>query len=161
MDNKYDEYVLLSAKYCELLFSAAQEFFAANVIIEKIIADQMNPAPCLISDTSEHFSKSLSACAGAIKYLEYYRKAHEGYPSQLVEVNFNKQRERLELFIEKTKVSQKTISNLIDTLDLQQGIWDNFSITDAISSGATLISEAVLWQCSFAKDAHESHSEGR
>lgn len=155
MDSKYNEYVVLSAKYCELLFASAREFFAANVVIESVIADRLSPASDLCHAATVALGKCSSYAFGAGEYLKYYKVAHQKHPGGLLEIDFSEQEARLNDVVSIAQNASHMIKEIELSADLQQAIWDDESITEAITGCAKLISQAILWQCGFAEKAHD------
>ncbi|MGJ9530363.1 hypothetical protein, partial [Actinotignum sp. GS-2025a] len=125
MSDPYVEYVGLSARYCELLFASAREFFDANVNIEAVIADMESPNPVKMERAASGFTACASHARGALNYIEKYQYVHENYPRKLIQVDFLDQVERLKDIVKHSEKAASFAAAIKDSADVQDSIWKN------------------------------------
>ncbi|WP_418968850.1 hypothetical protein [Alloscardovia omnicolens] len=76
-------------------------------------------------------------------------------PEQL-DVDFSYQEELLKSVVNSLSRIVDLLVSVTDFKNLQNQIWENDAFTDEFTKAAQAISQAILWQCNFARTANLS-----
>lgn len=156
MDNSedYSTYVRASAQYCRDLFSSAERYFAANVLVEEVIAGDGGASGVCRDRVSTAFSDSASHGIDAVQSLQSFIDLHNGYPGQEVSVQGDEQAERLRRIATCGERLASMTSTFIVDADLQEQIWADAEYTRLFTDMADLICQSVGWQRTLAFETH-------
>ncbi|ADP38100.1 Uncharacterised protein [Gardnerella vaginalis] len=157
-EEMFDEYVKSSAAYCASLFEATEYFFKANAALEATIVSTNTAKTSTIHSIQEYFETCKISLIKTIDLLRTFQEIHTTIPGEQVEVDFAQQY----FYIKKTLSCVEQIIQLFSTVrddkNLQQQIWDNDDFTTYFTTSADSISQAIIWQCNFAKRANLDES---
>lgn len=154
MDDLYVKYICDSALYCQHLFSAAEKFFKANVLVEEVISESRTLDNPRIEEISSTFREASAWAGKARKSLRDFEISHNSFPDQEIIIDSTEQMSRIDR-VSALGASLATLtSTLIPGEDLQEQIWDNPEYTRQFTEMAELICKAVLWQQSLAVETH-------
>ncbi|MDN5754406.1 MAG: hypothetical protein ACTHWW_06675 [Arthrobacter sp.] len=154
IDGIYDSYVRSSARYCRDLFRAAQNFFAANALVEDVITGSGVPTPPQVDAISSTFAKTSTCAIEAVASVQEFAAAHNNYPDQQLLVDSDTQQWRLRRIAELGERIANMTSALSSGADLQEQIWAEPEYTRLFTEMADIVCTSVTWQRSLALETH-------
>lgn len=154
IDDIYDSYVRSSARYCRDLFRAAENFFAANALVEDVITESGIPNGPQIDAISSTFAKASAYAIEAVTSVQEFTAAHNNYPDQQLLVDSDIQQRRLRRIAELGERIANMTSVLSSEADLQGQIWAEPEYTRLFTEMADIVCTSVTWQRSLTLETH-------
>lgn len=147
--NYEEEYLVLSAEYCEELFRASHLFFLANVNVE-YNAKQRDLANLTPYSFKETFAKMAERSDFLFTKFLDYASIHLVRMHQHKSI-FDEQKQTLkQLSLYAHELALK-IKKLNEGQLLQEQLWSDNEYTDLFTQCSLLICKANTWQCNLAR----------
>lgn len=147
-----EEYLVLSAEYCELLFEAARLFFSGNVGVEKCAQVRSLSTPVAFSFVDDFNDFALVSRELTATFSKFSRIHRIQDPSSAALILGQEKR------LSRLAVLSNELAGKLQELDesrlLQEQLRDDNHFTDLFTTCASLICAAVEWQCSLARGAN-------